>query len=139
MHLKLNSLCWCAFFSLHRYTEVHDPISLEQADKPPNSHSTIAQPAYMTYNKRISSETTTGTTHRPSDRRPGCQQAVRHTTCGASRNNQGLDREMGKERRGEVEAKTEDGPKLTGAQQLTILQPNKSFTLGNTFHNVCCC
>uniref|UniRef100_A0A671WX59 Unc-51 like kinase 4 n=1 Tax=Sparus aurata TaxID=8175 RepID=A0A671WX59_SPAAU len=114
-----------------RYTEVHDPISPEQADKPPNSHSTIAQPAYMTSNKLISSETTTGTTHRPSDRRPGCQQAVRHTTCGASRNNQGLDREMGKERRGEVEAKTEDDPKLTGAQQFTILQPNKSFTLDN--------
>lgn len=125
------------FFFLHRYTEVHDPISPEQADKPLDSHSAIAQPVYMTYNKPISSETTTAITHRPSDRRPGCQQAVRHTTCGASRNNQGLDREIGKERRGELEAKTEDDPKLTGAQQFTVLQPNKSFTLGNTFLNVC--
>ncbi|KAM8734994.1 serine/threonine-protein kinase ULK4 isoform 1-T2 [Acanthopagrus schlegelii] len=121
----------CEEITSLRYTEVHDPISPEQADKPLNSHSAIAQPAYMTYNKPISSETTTAITHRPSDRRPGCQQAVRHTTCGASRNNQGLDREIGKERRGELEAKTEDNPKLTGAQQFTVLQPNKSFTLDN--------
>lgn len=76
------------------------------------------------------------TTDRPSERLT--EQVVRHTTCGALSNNQGLDRDVGKERRGKGPAMAEDDHKLTGGQQMVqTLQPHKSFTLGNTFTDVC--
>ncbi|XP_051262428.1 serine/threonine-protein kinase ULK4 isoform X2 [Dicentrarchus labrax] len=113
-------------------SRIPDPFFLGQVDELPNSHSAITHPALRISKKLISSQTTIATTHRPSDRRTDCQQAVRHTTCGALRNNQGLDRGVGKERGGEGEAKTEDDPKPAGAQQMChTLQPNKSFILDN--------
>ncbi|XP_044062547.1 serine/threonine-protein kinase ULK4 isoform X3 [Siniperca chuatsi] len=115
-----------------RHTRIPDPFPPGQAAELSNIHSAITQPAHRISKKIISSQMTTATTDRPSDRRTDCQRAVRHTTCGAFRNSQGLDREVGKERGGEGEAKTEDEPKLTGAQQIChTLQPNKSFTLDN--------
>ncbi|XP_074510925.1 serine/threonine-protein kinase ULK4 isoform X2 [Sebastes fasciatus] len=116
-----------------RHTRIPDAFPPEHADKPLNSHSAIIQPANRISKKLISSQTTTtATTYRPSDRRTDSQQAVRHTTCGALRNSQGSDREMGKEQGGEGDAKTDDDPKLTGAQQMChTLQPNKSFILDN--------
>lgn len=107
------------FVLLHRHTRIPDTLSPGQADELLHSHSTIIQPVY-----RIS--------------KTDCQQAVRHTTYVALRNSQGLDKEVGKERGGEGEAKTEDDLKLTGAQQLHALQGNKSFTLGNIFPDVSC-
>ncbi len=129
------------FQYLHRHTRILDRFPPGHADELPNSHSAVTQPAHRISKKLISSQTTTATTYRPSDRRTDGQQAVRHTTCGALRISQGLDREVGKENGGEGELKTEeeeDDPKLTGAQQMChTLQPNKSFTLGNTFLYVC--
>ncbi|KAF1387604.1 hypothetical protein PFLUV_G00081580 [Perca fluviatilis] len=113
-----------------RQTRIPDPDPPGKADKLPNSHSAITQPAHTISKTLISSQTTAATTYRPSDRRIDCQQAVRHTTCGALVNSQGLDRKMGKER-GEEEAKTEHESKLTGAQMFHTLQPNKSFILDN--------
>ncbi|XP_039978837.1 serine/threonine-protein kinase ULK4-like, partial [Xiphias gladius] len=85
---------------------------------------------------QISSQTTTATTDQPSDRpsyiRTDSQQVVRHITCGPLRNSHGLDREVGKERRGEGQVKAEDDPKITGSQMMYHkLQPHKSFTLDN--------
>lgn len=132
------SVSLCFFQYVHRHTRIPDPFLLGQADELSNNHSANTQPAHRISKKLISSQTTTATTDRPSDRRTGCQQAVRHTTCGALRNSQGLDKEIGKERGGEGEANTEDDPELTGVQQKChTLQPNKSFTLGNTFAGVC--
>lgn len=126
------------FLYVLRHTRIPDPFLPGQADKLSNSHSAITQPAHRIYRKLISSQTTTATTDRQSDLRTDCQQAVRHTTCGGLRNSQGLDREVGKERRGKGDANTEDDPKLIGAQQMChTLQPNKSFTLGNTFPDIC--
>ncbi|XP_042280032.1 serine/threonine-protein kinase ULK4 isoform X1 [Thunnus maccoyii] len=86
------------------------------------------QPAHKVAKNCISSQTPID---RP-DSRIDNQQADRHTSHGAFRNSQGSDREVGKERRGEGEAKKEDDPKLTGAQQMFhALQPNKSLTLDN--------
>ncbi|XP_031134165.1 serine/threonine-protein kinase ULK4 isoform X2 [Sander lucioperca] len=113
-----------------RQTRIPDPYPPGKADKLPNSHSAITQPAHRISKKLISSQTTAATTYRPSDRRTDCQQAVRHTTCGALLNSQGLNRKMGKAR-GEEEAKTEHKSKLTGAQMFHTLQPNKSFILDN--------
>ncbi|XP_075937519.1 serine/threonine-protein kinase ULK4 [Anarhichas minor] len=110
-----------------RHTRIPDPFPAGHADKLPNT-----QPPSRIYKSLISSQSTTATTYRPSDRQTDCQQAVRHTTCGAPMNSQGLDREMGKERGGEGEAKTEDDPKLTGTKQMChTLQPNKSLMLDN--------
>ncbi|XP_070768283.1 serine/threonine-protein kinase ULK4 [Enoplosus armatus] len=113
-----------------RHIRIPDPFPPGQTDKLSNSSSAITQPAHRISEKLISSQTTTATTVRPSDRGTDCQQSVRHTTCGALKNNQGLEREVGKERGGEGEAKTEDDPKITRAQQMGhTLQ--KSFTLDN--------
>ncbi|XP_056235896.1 serine/threonine-protein kinase ULK4 isoform X1 [Seriola aureovittata] len=111
-----------------RNTRIPDPLRPAQADECSNSHSAIAQPAHRTCQKLISSQRTTATTDRQTD----SQQVVRSTTCGVLRNSQDLDRELGKERRGEGQAKEEDEPKLTRAQQLCYtLQPHKSFKLDN--------
>ncbi|XP_029308425.1 serine/threonine-protein kinase ULK4 isoform X2 [Cottoperca gobio] len=114
-----------------RHTRISDPFLPGHPDKLPNSYPAITQPTYRISKKLISSQTTIATTCRPSDRITDCQQAVRHTTCGALRYRQDLDRESGKERR-EGEAKTEEDPKLTRAQQMCpTLQPNNSFILDN--------
>ncbi|XP_008297423.1 serine/threonine-protein kinase ULK4 [Stegastes partitus] len=69
---------------------------------------------------------------RPSERATGGQQSVKHISCGALRNSQSLGKEVGKERRGEREANTEDDLKLSGTQQMChTLQCNKSFTRDN--------
>ncbi|KAK9513459.1 hypothetical protein VZT92_026990 [Zoarces viviparus] len=110
-----------------RHIRIPDPFPAGHADKLSNT-----QPPSWIYKSLISSQSTTTATYRPSDRQTDCQQAVRHTTCGALMNSQGLDREMGKERGGEGEAKTEDDPKLTGTRQMChTLQPNKSLMLDN--------
>ncbi|XP_034730482.1 serine/threonine-protein kinase ULK4 isoform X3 [Etheostoma cragini] len=93
-----------------RKTRIPDPYPPGNVDKLPNSHS--------------------ATTYSPSDRKTECQQAVRHTTCGALVKSQELDRKMEMER-GEEEGKTEDESKLTGAQMFHTLQPNKLFIQDN--------
>ncbi|XP_041798587.1 serine/threonine-protein kinase ULK4 isoform X2 [Chelmon rostratus] len=114
-----------------RHERIPGPFSAGQEDEPPNNHSAITTPAHR-IPKTLTSSQTTAATRRPLDSRTDCQQAVRHTTIGALRNSQGLDRELGKERGGGGrEAKTEDDPKPTEAQLLHTLQPNKSFTLDN--------
>ncbi|XP_027143141.1 serine/threonine-protein kinase ULK4 isoform X1 [Larimichthys crocea] len=115
-------------FFLHR---IPDHFSQGQENEFPNSHSAIMKSASKISRKLISSQTKSATSHRQSDRRADCQQAVRHTTSGALRNSKGFEDEVGKEKRGEGEAKTDDYPKLTEAQQLHTLQPNKSFTRDN--------
>lgn len=122
-------------FFLHR---IPDHFSQGQENEFPNSHSAIMKSASKISRKLISSQTKSATSHRQSDRRADCQQAVRHTTSGTLRNSKGFEDEVGKEKRGEGEAKTDDYPKLTEAQQLHTLQPNKSFTRGKTFTNACC-
>lgn len=125
-------VCFEACFFLHRHERIPGPFSAGQEDEPPNNHSAITTPAHR-IPKTLTSSQTTAATRRPLDSRTDCQQAVRHTTIGALRNSQGLDRELGKERGGGGrEAKTEDDPKPTEAQLLHTLQPNKSFTLGNS-------
>ncbi|XP_033495595.2 serine/threonine-protein kinase ULK4 [Epinephelus lanceolatus] len=115
-----------------RHTGFPDPLLPGQANKLPNSHSAITQPAHRISKNLISSETATATINRTSDRRTDCQQAVRHATSGALRNSQCLKTEMGKERGGDGDAMREDDPKLTGAQQAChTLQPNTSFILDN--------
>ncbi|XP_059196171.1 serine/threonine-protein kinase ULK4 [Centropristis striata] len=114
-----------------RHIGIPDPFLPGQADMLPNCHSAITNPAHRISKKLISSQTTTATSYRPPDRRTDCQQAVRHTTCGALKNSQGLEKEMGKERAGKEEPKTEDDFKLTGAKMGQTLQPNKSFILDN--------
>lgn len=106
------------------------PFPPGQADELPNS---ITQQAHRNSKKLISSQ---ATTERPPDRGTDSQQAVRHTTCGALRNSQGLDGDFRWVREGEREAKTEDDPKLTGVQKMChTVHP--SITLGNTFPDVC--
>ncbi|KAM9352888.1 serine/threonine-protein kinase ULK4 [Symphorus nematophorus] len=114
-----------------RHTRIPEAFPTGLEDELPNSHLAITQPAHRISNELTSSQTTTATTHRQSETRTDdCQEAVRHTTCGVSKNSQLLGEERGKER--ELgEAKTEDDPKLSGAQQLQTLQPNKSFALDN--------
>ncbi|KAK5862654.1 hypothetical protein PBY51_018024 [Eleginops maclovinus] len=107
-----------------RHTRIGDPFPPEPADELPSSHSVITQPAHRISKKLNALQITTATTCRPSDRRTDFQQAVRHTTCGASRNSKGSDTEMRKERGTEEKAKTEEDPELAG-------QPNKSFILDN--------
>ncbi|KAI3360784.1 hypothetical protein L3Q82_013026, partial [Scortum barcoo] len=115
-----------------RHTRILNQFSSGQADEHPNNQSAITQPAHRISKTLISSQTTTGTTYKPSDRRTDGQQAVRHTTCGALRNRQDLDREVGKGSGGEEEAKTEDDSNQTRAQQMCQTQQlNKSFTLGS--------
>ncbi|KAK5892707.1 hypothetical protein CesoFtcFv8_013061 [Champsocephalus esox] len=109
-----------------RHTGICAPFPPEPADKLPDSHSdsVITQPAHRISKKLNSLQITTATACRPSDRRTDFQQAVRHTTCGASRNSKGSERGR------EEKAKTEDDPELTGAQQMCLtLQPDKSFIL----------
>ncbi|XP_034409026.1 serine/threonine-protein kinase ULK4 [Cyclopterus lumpus] len=101
-----------------RYTRIPDPFPPGHADK-------HAQPPSGMSKKLVSSQTTTSTTSRPSDRRTDCQRAVRRTASGALRNDRGFDGETEKERGGE--AKTEDDPK----QIYHTLQPNKSLMLDN--------
>ncbi|XP_054869601.1 serine/threonine-protein kinase ULK4 isoform X2 [Amphiprion ocellaris] len=109
-----------------RHTGPWDLFPPGQADNPPNSHSTITQPACRMSKKLISSH---AATDRPTERATGSQQSVKHTSCGALRNSWALDREVGKEKRGEREANTEDDLKLSGTQQMgNSLQCNKSFT-----------
>ncbi|XP_050931732.1 serine/threonine-protein kinase ULK4 isoform X1 [Lates calcarifer] len=113
-----------------RQARIPDPLQPAQADAHHNSHLAITQPAHKTCQRLISSQTMGATTDRPSERLT--EQVVRHTTCGALSNNQGLDREVGKERRGKGPAMAEDDHKLTGGQQMVqTLQPHKSFTLDN--------
>lgn len=86
-----------------RHKTISGPVSPRQDNKLPDSHSAITTPAHGVPEELTSSQTT-AETHRPPDRRTDCQQAVRHTTCGVLRNNQGLDRERrrrggGKDRR----------------------------------------
>lgn len=106
-----------SLLALFRRHIIPNALSSGQADKLLHSHPVIIQPVCRTS-------------------KPDGQQAVRHTTCGGLRNSQGLDREVGEERGGEVE--TDDGLKLTGAQQLHTWQGNKSFTLGNIFPDIWC-
>ncbi|XP_054478447.1 serine/threonine-protein kinase ULK4 isoform X2 [Anoplopoma fimbria] len=118
------SSCEGVFKNSLRHTRIPDPFPPGHTDKLSST-----QPPFRISKKLISSQTATSTTNRPSDRKTDCQQAVRHA---ALRNSHGLDMEMGKERGGEEEAKTEDGPKLTGAKQMChTLQPNKSLMLDN--------
>ncbi|XP_026149297.1 serine/threonine-protein kinase ULK4 isoform X2 [Mastacembelus armatus] len=101
-----------------RHTRTPDTFPPERAKELPSNHSTVTQPSQRFSKKLISSQTTEAT-HRGA----GSQQSVRHTTCGALRNNQELDREV---------AELEDDSRLTGAQQMCdTLQPNMSFSLGN--------
>ncbi|XP_062278414.1 serine/threonine-protein kinase ULK4 [Scomber scombrus] len=111
-----------------RQTGIMNPLPSErQGDKLPHNKLANTQPAHKVSKKCISSQTTTD---RP-DSRINNQQVDRLTSHGALRNSQGSDRELGKERRGEGEANTED-LKLTGAQQAChMLQPNKSLKLDN--------
>ena len=112
-----------------------NPLPSErQGDKLPHNKLANTQPAHKVSKKCTSSQTTSD---RP-DSRINNQQVDRLTSHGAFRNSQGSDRELGKERRGEGEANTEDDLKLTGAQQAChMLQPNKSLKLGNTCPDVC--
>ncbi len=123
-------------FFLHRNTRIPDPFSPGRVDELPNSHLPIPTPACVVSKKLVSSQKNTATTHKPSNRSTDCQQPVRHMTCGALRNSQGLDWEVGN-KRGEGEANTEDDPKLTGSQHMYhTLQPNKLITLGSIFPDV---
>ncbi|XP_071325778.1 serine/threonine-protein kinase ULK4 isoform X2 [Trachinotus anak] len=111
-----------------RRTRIPDALHPGQEDECPNSHSAITQPVHKTSQKLISSQTTTATTDRQTD----CQQVIRYTTCGALRDSQSLDREVGKERRAKGQAKAEDDLRPTEAQQIChALHSHKSFTLDN--------
>ncbi|KAF3691645.1 Serine/threonine-protein kinase ULK4 [Channa argus] len=106
-----------------KYTKMPCPFPSGQADEFTSCNSAIAQPIHRFSKKEISSQA--------SDRRTDSQQAARQTTCGFLSNNQGLDKEVGWERRGEAERKTYDD-KLTRPQQMgQKLNPTVSFTLDN--------
>nr|XP_040021817.1 serine/threonine-protein kinase ULK4 [Gasterosteus aculeatus aculeatus]XP_040021818.1 serine/threonine-protein kinase ULK4 [Gasterosteus aculeatus aculeatus] len=118
-----------------RYTRIPDLFPPGHADKLSNSQppSRISEKE-INLKKLISSQTTIASIYGPSDRKNDCQQALRHNTCGGSRNIQGLDREMEleKEKGGGGVAKTEDDSKITGAKQMChTLPPNKSLMLDN--------
>lgn len=134
LHLFLHSVCVSVFcFNTYRHTRILNLFpSGRQADKLPYNKLANTRPAQKVSKKFISSQTTTD---RP-DSRIDNQQADRHTSHRAFRNSQY--RQVGKEKGGEGEAKTEDDPKLIGTQQMChTLQANKSLTLGNTFPDVC--
>ncbi|XP_047455886.1 serine/threonine-protein kinase ULK4 [Mugil cephalus] len=102
-----------------RHTGMCDLHPPRQADEQPNNPMTNTQPDYTVSKKVVSSH---ATTDKASDTRSDSQQSIKNS----------LDGDVGKERRGEGERKTEEYPKLTGAQQLChTLQPNKSFTRDN--------
>ncbi|XP_034553782.1 serine/threonine-protein kinase ULK4 [Notolabrus celidotus] len=115
-----------------RHTRIPDPLPPGEADTLPNNHSAVQQPARITSKTVILSQISTSTTHSHSERKTDSQRSVRASTCGALRDSQDMDGEKEKQDGEEVEAKTEDDPKLTAARQIChTLQPNKSFTLDN--------
>ncbi|XP_041648459.1 serine/threonine-protein kinase ULK4 [Cheilinus undulatus] len=110
-------------------TQILDSLTPEDKDQLVYHRSAIPQLVHRTSNKLVPPQTT-ATTHRPSDRETDPQHSVRHTTCGALRNIQAKDREVGKESEEEEEAETEDDSKAPANHQMChTLQPNKSFTL----------
>ncbi|XP_019947010.2 serine/threonine-protein kinase ULK4 [Paralichthys olivaceus] len=99
--------------SLHAW--IPDPLCPVHLDQRPDSQSAI------TCQKLISSQTTPATTDR---------QVVRHTSYGALKNSQCLNRKMGKKSQEEGQAKAHGDSELAGSQQIChTLQPHKSFTL----------
>nr|XP_029133362.1 serine/threonine-protein kinase ULK4 [Labrus bergylta] len=114
-----------------RQTRIPEPIPPGEAEKLPNSCSTIPLPTHRVTKKLILSQTTS-TMNGPSDRKTDLQHSERHTTRGTSRNSQGTGDEAGKETEGRGEVKTEDNPKLSAGHLMFHTQKaNKSFTLDN--------